>query len=285
MNEQQMDADDAISLADVLQFLSEAWKTVAGTAVLSTGLGLAAAFVLPEKFEASALVEPAKVLGGYIETSNVLAEKMRSPTYYSTATLDTCAYSGKRNARREFVKDLKPQVGRQSAFVSIGMKAASPELARQCLAAVLEDVKREQADQMVQRIAVAKARLKREEERLALAERVMNSISDRTVEQARKSAGASGSEVAGSTLVFVATQAKQAEITGIKNGVDQLAMELAEPQTRQANLPTPIFSPDEKAEPKRLLILVGACLGGLMMGLFIALGRKAYRAAMRTRAA
>ena len=91
--------------------------------------------------------------------------------------------------------------------------------------------------------------------------------------------------MAGSTLVFVATQAKQAEITGIKNGVDQLAMELAEPQTRQANLPTPIFSPDEKAEPKRLLILVGACLGGLMMGLFIALGRKAYRAAMRTRAA
>ncbi|MCE2690707.1 MAG: Wzz/FepE/Etk N-terminal domain-containing protein [Betaproteobacteria bacterium] len=285
MNEQQMDADDAISLADVLQFLSEAWKTVAGTAVLSTLLGLGVAFVLPEKFEASALVEPAKVLGGYIETSNVLAEKMRSPSYYSTATLDTCAYSGKRNARREFVKDLKPQVGRQSAFVSIGMKAASPELARQCLAAVLEDVKREQADQMVQRIAVAKARLKREEERLALAERVMNSISDRTVEQARKSAGASGSEVAGSTLVFVATQAKQAEITGIKNGVDQLAMELAEPQTRQASLATPIFSPDEKVEPKRLLILVGACLGGLMLGLLVALGRKAYRAAMRARAA
>jgi LPS O-antigen subunit length determinant protein (WzzB/FepE family) len=285
MNEQQMDADDAMSLADVLQFLSEAWKTVAGTAVLSTGLGLVAAFVLPEKFEASALVEPAKVLGGYIETSSVLAEKMRSPTYYSTATLDTCAYSGKRNARREFVKDLKPQVSRQSAFVSIGMKAASPELARQCLAAVLEDVKREQADQMVQRIAVAKARLKREEERLVLAERVMNSISDRTVEQARRSAGASGSEVAGSTLVFVATQAKQAEITSLKNGVDQLAMELAEPQTRQANLPTPIFSPDEKEEPKRLLILVGACLGGLMLGLLVALGRKAYRGAMRARAA
>ena len=285
MNEQQMDADDAISLADVLQFLSEAWKTVAGTAVLSTLLGLGVAFVLPEKFEASALVEPAKVMGKYIETSNVLAEKMRSPSYYSTATLDTCSYSGKRNARREFVKDLKPQVGRQSAFVSIGMKAASPELARQCLAAVLEDVKREQADQMVQRIAVAKARLKREEERLALAERVMNSISDRTVEQARKSAGASGSEVAGSTLVFVATQAKQAEITGIKNGVDQLAMELAEPQPRQASLATPIFSPDEKVEPKRLLILVGACLGGLMLGLLVALGRKAYRAAMRARAA
>ncbi len=113
----------------------------------------------------------------------------------------------------------------------------------------------------------------------------MNSISDRTVEQARKSAGASGSEVAGSTLVFVATQAKQAEITGIKNGVDQLAMELAEPQTRQASLATPIFSPDEKVEPKRLLILVGACLGGLMLGLLVALGRKAYRAAMRARAA
>ena len=285
MNEQQMDADDALSLADVLQFLSEAWKTVAGTAVLSTVLGLAAAFVLPEKFEASALVEPAKVLGGYIETSSVLAEKMRSPTYYSTATLDTCAYSGKRNTRREFVKDLKPQVGRQSAFVSISIKAASPELARQCLVAVLEDVKREQADQMVQRIAVAKARLKREEEKLVLAERVMNSISDRTVDQARKSAGASGTEVAGSTLVFVATQAKQAEITSLKNAVDQLAMELAEPQTRQASLATPIFSPDEKAEPKRLLILVGACLGGLMLGLLIALGRKAYRAAMRAGAA
>jgi LPS O-antigen subunit length determinant protein (WzzB/FepE family) len=138
---------------------------------------------------------------------------------------------------------------------------------------------------MTQQIAVAKDRLKREEEKLALAERVMNSISDRTVDQARKSAGAAGSEVAGSTLVFVATQAKQAEITVLKNAVEQLAMELAEPQTRQASLPTPIFSPDEKVEPKRLLILVGACLGGLMLGLFVALGRKAYRAAMRARAA
>jgi LPS O-antigen subunit length determinant protein (WzzB/FepE family) len=285
MNEQQLDADDAMSLADVLQFLAEAWKTIAGTAVLSTGLGLAVAFVLPEKFEASALVEPAKVMGKYIETSNVLAEKMRSPTYYSTATLDTCAYSGKRGARQAFVRDLRPQVGRQSAFVSISMKAASPELARQCLTAVMEDVKRDQSEQMVQQIAVAKDRLKREEEKLVLAERVMNSISDRTVDQARKSAGTAGSEVAGSTLVFVATQAKQAEITSLKNAVDQLAMELAEPQTRQASLATPIFSPDEKVEPKRLLILVGACLGGLMLGLLVALGRKAYRAAMRARAA
>jgi uncharacterized protein involved in exopolysaccharide biosynthesis len=282
MNEQQMDADDAISLADVLQFLSEAWKTIAGTAVLSTLLGLVAAFVLPEKFEASALVEPAKVMGKYIETSNVLAEKMRSPTYYSTATLDTCAYSGKRGARQAFVKDLKPQVGRQSTFVSISIRAASPELARQCLAAVVEDVKRDQSELVSQQVAAAKERLKREQEKLELAERVMNSIAERTMEQARKSAGI---DVAGSTLIFIATQAKQAEIATLKNTVEQMAAELSESQTRLASLATPIFSPDEKVEPKRLMILVGACLGGLMLGLFVALGRKAYRAAMRARAA
>lgn len=282
MNEQQMDADDAISLADVLQFLSEAWKTVAGTAVLSTLLGLGAAFVLPEKFEASALVEPAKVMGKYIETSNVLAEKMRSPTYYSTATLDTCAYSGKRGARQAFVKDLKPQVGRQSTFVSISIRAASTELARQCVTAVVEDVKRDQSELVSQQVAAAKERLKREQEKLELAERVMNSIAERTMEQARKSAGI---DVAGSTLIFIATQAKQAEIATLKNTVEQMAADLSESQTRLASLATPIFSPDEKVEPKRLLILVGACVGGLMLGLFLALGRKAYRAAMRSRAA
>ena len=121
---------DELSLADLISFLQEGWKTIATITTVSTGLGLGVAFLLPEKFAASALLEPAKVMGNPIEPPAMLAEKMRSPTYYSPATLQVCGYAEEKNPAQEFVNDLQPRVARQSAFVSVSIKGASPAQAR-----------------------------------------------------------------------------------------------------------------------------------------------------------
>ena len=195
---------DELSLADLISFLQEGWKTIATITSVSTGLGLGVAFVLPEKFAASALLEPAKVMGNPIEPPAMLAEKMRSPTYYSPATLQVCGYAEEKNPAQEFVNDLQPRVARQSAFVSVSIKGASPVQARQCIVAVVEEVKKDQSFQVAQQIAVARDRLKREEEKLAIAERFVSLISSRTLAEGRAN---TGNEVTGSTLNFVVLQA------------------------------------------------------------------------------
>jgi len=267
---------DELSLLDILDFLREEARMILATAGTATLLGLAVAFLWPEKFQGNALLEPAKVLGKPIDPPAVLAEKMRSPTYYAASTLAACNFAGKRNAAQEFVKELGPKVGRQSAFVSVDVKLASTDLVRQCLNAVVDDVKKEQALLATQQIAVAKERLKREEEKLAVAENFMNSLSSKTLAQARNSLG---SDVTGSTLVFVAMQAKQIEIAGLKTSIDNLSMELAEPQTKLAGLAVPMDIPEVKVEPKRALITAASLAAGLFLGLLVAVARRALRRA------
>ena len=79
MNEQNYVADDEISLLDIYEFLKDGWLTIAATTVLGGAIGVGTAFVLPEKFLASATIQPTRVLGNDVESIAVLAEKMRSP--------------------------------------------------------------------------------------------------------------------------------------------------------------------------------------------------------------
>jgi LPS O-antigen subunit length determinant protein (WzzB/FepE family) len=68
----------------------------------------------------------------------------------------------------------------------------------------------------------------------------------------------------------------------LKNGIDRLSLGLAEPQTRLAALSTPIHAPDVKVEPRRSVIAVAALLGGALLGVLVAIGRRVLR---RSRAA
>lgn len=96
---------DELSLLDIYTFFRDGWKTLAGFTALGLAAGAVTAFVLPEKFQASALIEPASVAtrSGQsvtvksVEPVAVLSEKMRSPTYYSDATLQACGLSSDAN--------------------------------------------------------------------------------------------------------------------------------------------------------------------------------------------
>lgn len=144
---------DEISLLDVYTFFKDGWKTLFGLAVLGLSVGLITALVLPEKFQASALIEPARVaekngelvVSKSVEPVAVLAEKMRSPTYYSEASIQACGLSQNANPLRNLVDKLKPSVARNSQYVSVSYLANSPAEAATCLGEVLKDVINNQA--------------------------------------------------------------------------------------------------------------------------------------------
>lgn len=272
VSEQTYVADDEISLLDIYNFLKEGWKTLCATTVAGAVLGIGTAFVLPEKYLATAAIEPARVLGNHVESINVLAEKMRSPTYYSSNTFNVCGLSDKLNPAQIVTTELKPNVARQSAYVSISYKADSPQSASACLAAVLEDVNRNQNEIAAPQIELANARIRKEEEKLKLAEDFVAAVADK-----RTSFNFSDSQFSASSLLIATLQSKQNEITELKNSIQSAKLALTEPQTKAASFATPVYAPPIKAEPKRSRIAVISVLAGAFVGLLFLFVRRAVK--------
>ncbi len=137
--------DDEISLMDIYDFIRDGFKTIVAMSVLGLTVGVGVSFVLPEKFKASGSIESTKVAANAVDDLQGLAEKMRSPTYYSTQTLQACGLADKINPGDQLAKDLNPTVGRQSSFVSVSFEASTPAQASHCLQAVLDDVRLNQS--------------------------------------------------------------------------------------------------------------------------------------------
>lgn len=136
--------DDEISLLDIYEFLRNGWKTLVSVTVLGLIAGLGLGFVLPAKFEASGLIEPAMVGGEAVETPSVMVEKLGNPSYFDEETIEQCQLSDSADPANELMDRLGPSVARNSSYVTVKYETSSPELAKQCLIAVLDDVKQDQ---------------------------------------------------------------------------------------------------------------------------------------------
>ena len=150
MSEKSKVNQDKNSLLATYEFFSNGWKTLVGFSVIGLSAGIIAAFVLPEKYEASALIKPATVGSRVadrvpVETSAILSEKMRAPSYYSPQTIEACGLSGNIRASKTLAERLRPTVVRGSTFVAVSYYSRSPEDAAKCLQFVLSDVVQNQA--------------------------------------------------------------------------------------------------------------------------------------------
>lgn len=150
MSDQTPVEQNEFSLFDIYDFFREGWKTIIGFSVIGLLAGVVVAFVLPEKFQSSALIEPASVAirptanaaitRQSVEQPAVLAEKMKQPSYYSDKTLKACTYKSEDNPAQALVNRLRPNVARNSVYVSVTYLAPSSKIASVCLENVLNDV-------------------------------------------------------------------------------------------------------------------------------------------------
>lgn len=277
MSDTLYSTEDSITLLDVYIFIQSEWKTIFTATVAGSAIGVATAFALPEIYLAKAAIEPARVLGNPVESINVLAEKMGSPTYYSAKTLKSCEVSEKPKPAEQLIATLKPLVAKQSAFVSVTYRGSSAIAATACLTSVLEDVNRNQREISLPQIEQARSRVKKDEEKLDLAEKFVASAS-----KEKSSFNFSDAKFSASSLLIVTLQSKQAEITELKNSIQNAKISLENPQTKPASFSTPIYSPTDKTDPKRTLITGAGFVMGGFTGLLFVFVRRAYNRVQRS---
>jgi LPS O-antigen subunit length determinant protein (WzzB/FepE family) len=212
------------------------------------------------------------VLGNDVESIAVLAEKMRLPTYYSQQSFTACDVADSTNPAQTLATALKPNVARNSAFVSVSFKSTNINTSIACLNAVLADVKQNQNESAERQIALATATINKEKEQLKIAEDFVSSVSQKTLTFNFKDTQFSASQ-----LLFGMLQSKQNEITNLKSSIQRTELLLSEPQTKSASFTTPIYSPSQKVEPKRSLIAVISVLAGGFIGLMLLVLRRAVK--------
>lgn len=271
MNKETPNTEDGIRLIDIYIFLQNGWRTILTSTAVMGAIGVSAAFILPEKYQAKAAIEPARVLGNPVESVNILAEKMGSPTYYSSKTLRVCEVAEKPKPEEQLTTALKPVIAKQSSFVSVTYSGSSANAATDCLIAVLEDVNRNEKEISTPQIEQAKSRIQKEEEKLSLAEKFVSSASNE-----KSSFKFSDAQFSASSLLIVTLQSKQVEITELRNSIQNTKLALESPQTKLASFATPIYSPTVKTEPKKLLITAIGLIAGGFVGILILLIRRTY---------
>lgn len=213
---------------------------------------------------ASAAIQPARALGKEVETVQVLAEKMRLPTYYSQESFKNCGVAEAVSPGEALAKALNPNVARNSAFVSVSFKSPSVERSAPCLNAVLEDIKRTQAVVAQAQLKAATANIDLDLQVLKVAEDLVAfTLKDKTTM----------STPAGVNLLL----AKQDEVARLKRSVSFSQQLLLSPDTQSASFVAPVFASPIKVEPKRALISVISVLAGGFLGLMILLSRRVIR--------
>lgn len=265
-------SDDEMSVRDVVQFLRDGKRWIIGTILLCLAAGGAYALFAPARYEASANIEMATVAGTAVEAPNILAEKLKLPLYYSTATFRACHAENERPSPGEFLVDeLKPAVNKNAPIVNVTFRGHSPGVAHDCLESVIADVKRNQSVLLKPILDTKKSQLFALQQKLEIAEKLITLLPVKNKEFVFDDPKFSGSALLLATLL-----AKESEIKDLRNQINDMQIALAEPQTKSTSLVTPIYAPDIKAEPKTLLVLLSSAIAGVFLGILLWAAKKAF---------
>ncbi len=263
--------EDEISLKDIVDFLIESWKIILLGGVVGGLLGLGYGTMVTPKYQATASIQVAKVAGIDVEAPLLLVEKLKMPMYYSKKTYEACNVVEKLEPGDAIAKTLKPNLAKTAPIITISYSEESPEGAQKCLEGVLDDIRASQnllAKPIIQSKNIQLVNLK---QKLETAENFIKKLPNKNL-----SFDFSDSKFSASTLLLVTTMSKENEIRDLRTQINDLEIAMLEPQTKEAFLAAPIFSPKQKVSPKRTMILIGGLGAGLFIGLLLIIGKRAY---------
>lgn len=266
-------SESEISLFDIIDFIKESWKTIAGFTLLGIVASVLFLWVVPKQFEASAQIKMAQIanvnnnnnnninpLGINIEEPQALIARMALPTSYPKETIALCGLTDQKDPEALIAKKVKLSIPKGvGGTVDLKIRDASKDTAKACTNAVYQLIKSSQAQLVAPYIDEASKKLKIEEERLGRATQV--------IAKADKSGAA----------VSAAYLATRDEIRYLLDQISNLQNIITGNESRAAHLTAPIYLKEEPVFPKKpQSLFIGLLLGGFL-GLMLALARKWYR--------
>lgn len=254
--------DDELSLWDIVEYLKEGWRWLTGGVLLGLACAVAYLLMTPKQYEAQALFQGAKVLGTELESSSQLIERLKFPTFYEKEQLQACALTPTEPAAA-LAKRINPSILKGANILQVSYRARESQLAVACLNAVLNRVIRGQNKLSAAPLENAKRQLELTKVQLADAERLQSTLEKRSMASLD---AADDTRFSQTVLLMSTSLSKKDQIAELRKSVlDQMAA-LEPPATRSAELVEPIYAPEHAVFPKKLPVLAGGLVGGLVLG-------------------
>lgn len=250
-----------LSLKDFLLIIKKSWVSILIIGII----GIISAFIalqfIPNTYIATAQVQLSQIRGANyewtnLEDPNLLISRMKSPTSFGNESLDACQYP----SGFEAVK--KVQFGLLKAsppILEITVKNRSPELSLLCTKAIVEELKKYEADLVNKRIIQYKELLDYYIGRMNKLKKEFSKL-----------------PTSHSTVASVDEIAARDQVRWITDKTMSLDNFIRFCDEGAGMLLSPISTPPMPISPKRLVIMIAGFLIGLLIGLFISIFRNAY---------
>lgn len=272
MNEQSYGSgEDELSIAEIVDFFRESWKQIVLGGVVGGVIGVSVALLSPSIYQATAYIQVAKVANADVEAPNILLEKLKMSMYYSQKTFSECNVENTIEPGKAIANGLKPTLSKNAPIISISYKDKNIDDAKKCLESVLNDIRTNQNEIAKPILEQRKNQLSNLKQKLESAEQITKLLSSK-----KPNFDFSDSKFSASTLLLATTLSKENEVKDLRTQINDLEIALAEPQTKETYLTTPISAPNIRVEPKRSLIALGSIVGGVFLAIGFLIVRRGW---------
>ena len=277
--------EDEISLFELLEKLKEGWRYVLGTALVGVFIAVSAIFVLPNRYEAVAIVQVGQVgqlgqvvqvgqVGQYVgvpvEPATQAIERMKSAAFQKGVSESMKGDSGVISA--QLIKSTAAQG--LSALIELKAISRSPEAATKTVEVSVQELAKRHAeiskpsvDRLIAEADLAQEKLKQAEVELE----GLNKLS--------ASAGIKDDRFTQLSLITSLRLQKEAEIFSQRQMVINLKAAMNPPTTESAKAIEAVLASDQPVSPKKGLLLVLGLVGGLLAGIMWVFVSGAWRQA------
>ena len=261
---QEIDLQEEISLLDILRFLKSAYKAITIFGLAGLALSVAYLSITPNQYEASVQITMAQIgaannnpIGNNIEEPALLISRLNTPTSFTPEAIAACGLQDQANAGASLSGSIKLTVPKGVAsVVELKTFGGTPQSAQECALGVFDLIKTTQSQIVAPYVEEAKVKLADDEDRLQKAKEMV-ARSDK-----------SGSAMSASYL------STRDEIRYLLDEITALKNVVTSNQNRATRMVAPIYASDAPIAPKKRMVLAAGLLGGLFLGLLVALARQ-----------
>ena len=260
--------DNEISLWDIVDFLKEGWRWLAGGVVAGAVGAVGFVLVSPAQYEATSIVQPAMVgmpttttRGAEVEPVAQTLERLKLPTFYGEAMLQACQAP----SRQALSGSVKASQVKGNSLIQVSYRAPTTAVAEACVNAVVAQLTQSQK-------AIAEPLLKTLEEQLVLTKKQLTEAEGFQGQLEKRATSSADS----TSLLMLNTLTKREEIVRLQKLLVEQKVQLSPPLTQPMQLLEPIYAPERPVSPKKLPVLAGGLFGGLVLGGLVFFARRSW---------
>ncbi|MBT2118308.1 chain-length determining protein [Dyella sp. LX-66] len=268
---------DEIYLIDLWRLLTRQWRGFAVALLAVVALAVAYAFLAKPRYEATAWVQVGQVGTAPAgqdprpEPFQRVLDRLQTRSFQDEVT-QSAGLAANSPEAGGYRASLKAEPSFYAGLIKLSVRAASPEQAKRLVLATVERLQAIHGQLLAEPLAQAHARLDEVQADLRAATAERDGL-----QQAAGKDGVAGQGNAVAAGLLLAN--KDTEVRELRNARSDLAARMSANYTFATSMPWPIYQPDHPVAPNRVLILGVGLLGGLGLGLFVAVALDARRRA------